>query len=504
MQYTDFKTRFAAVYNGDLHDPVFAMLLDALDSYQKDIEQEYLLSTYADWGGSHTSGLFEVLRRHLFGQMFPGPVYTVAQADLRDVENAEALALEQYHHFSLQDGEGNKVLFTPMKKAWILPAYSNDVLVESDGPDLRLGFRVIADNLPAGSQINISMFGRDVEPLLLEQLRCRLERMSGFRPAGQNYFSPIRPTYPGVFTAADHFFTTPFDRLFVSIPIETLRAAHNSDASRGVSWLNFEGLGDYAATLQKRLTINSLPLWNLERRSTVAEKTADSTHSFRLIGSTQQQRIIARVEDSGAEPPIEYIDAASVMDPAYPYQFTSSISAANDEYYLAVTRAPAGDLTVHYCQYDLSDLTVNIAVGRGFGLYQGIDEKLRGLQTLLPTRRNEALNDKEQIWAYFQSLVASRNRVVSKADLIAAIHTYPPLAGQERAIHLERIIMQESVGRVRGFLTPFTQIGVPVSDERLLQQPDKAHFERGLGRYLKHKSSAGNFLQVQFIGAKGL
>lgn len=73
MAFSDFKMRFASEYKGDVKDPVLTTILQTLDGYQQEIQSQLLLSVYAQRSDQISDGLFEVLRRHLFGQMFPAP-----------------------------------------------------------------------------------------------------------------------------------------------------------------------------------------------------------------------------------------------------------------------------------------------------------------------------------------------------------------------------------------------------------------------------------------------
>jgi len=56
------------------------------------------------------------------------------------------------------------------------------------------------------------------------------------------------------------------------------------------------------------------------------------------------------------------------------------------------------------------------------------------------------------------------------------------------------------VGRApEGFLTPFTDIVIPVREKELLNEPDKTYFEHELVKYLKSRSVSGNFVRTRLI-----
>jgi len=498
MSYADLRTRFAEKYKGDIKDPVLNILLDTIDAFQKDVQEKLLLSAYSSWSRDIPDGLFEVLRRNLFGQMFPGPVFTVAQAALRDVKTAEPVLLEQFHHFSLQDAEGNKNLFTPQNKTWIIPAFTNDVLIDSDGSTLKLGFKILPDNLPDADDAFISIFADNADPLILERIRCRIALLCGFVESGREKPSVFRSTYPGIYNLNDDFFQTPYQNRFINIPFSLFKKAAKS-MSGGTLWLSLEELGHVKEQLDKKLTINSFTVWNMAGREMLVSSGDQFRYVLTGLNMFRNETLITSVSDIGHDPAVEYIDSSTVMDPGYPFQYTSTANNRKDAMILAVTPAPAGDLKIQYKQYDLSDLCVDIPAGKPFALLKGLDERLRSVQSIVATSRNEALNDKKRIWDYFNSLVASRNRWLTKEDLRAAVHTFPPFGSISDIIVFDKISYEEKVGRVKGFITPFTEIIIPIRSEDLLKKPDKAYFERELGLYLKSRAVNGNFLRVKFV-----
>lgn len=491
--------RFMSEYKGDIKDPILTMLLDTLDAYLKDVQNQTLLSTYAQRSDQVSDGLFEVLRRHLFGQMFPGPAYTVAQGSLREVTSAPAVLLKHHHYFNLQDQEGNKVLFAPQRPTWIVPSHTNDIRVETSGDNLLLGFNILIDNLPAEPDGAVSVYTGNVDPLLCEQLRCRLPQRidrarDGVREAG------MRRRYPGTFDVAGDFFTTPFESRFLFIPFDLLQNAGQKTRGEGVVWLNFPGLASHAQELNQKLTLNAFPMWNFVDQEMLAVQIDGFRYRLPITSHASQETLIYAAEDIGVDPPVEYMNAATVADPGYPYQYTTSANIKRDDIILSVSPPPSGDLKLRYYQYDLGEACLNIAAGRSFGLYEGIDERIKSVQSLVPTQRIDVLNDKERVWDYFRSLLASRNRWLTRDDLRAAVGTFPPFSSRRKIIAKEKIRFRESVGRApEGFLTPFTDIVIPVREKELLAEPDKTYFEHELVKYLKSRSVSGNFVRTRLI-----
>ena len=486
-------------YKGDIKDPILTMLLDTLDAYLKDVQNQALLSTYAQRSDQVSDGLFEVLRRHLFGQMFPGPAYTVAQASLREVSSAPPVFLQDHHYFNLQDQEGNKVLFAPQRPTWIVPSHTNDVRVESSGDDLSLGFSIIVGNLPAEADGFASVFTGEVDPLLCERLRCRLpHRIVNAHAVGEQNI--VRNGYPGVYGVAADFFKTPFESRFLHIPFDLLQNAGQRTRAEGVVWLQFPGLAPYVQELNQKLTLNAFPMWNFIRQEMLAVQIDGFRYRLPIASHAAQETIIYSAEDVGVDPPVEYVDAATVADPGYPYQYTTSANIRRDDIILSVSPPPAGDLKLRYYQYDLGESCLNIAAGRSFGLYEGIDERIKSVQSLVPTQRIDVVNDKEKVWEYFRSLLASRNRWLTRDDLRAAVGTFPPFSSRRKLVAKEKIRFQENVGRApEGFLTPFTDILIPIRERELLTEPDKTHFEHELVNYLKSRSVSGNFVRTRLI-----
>jgi len=499
MTSTDFKSRFVSQYKGDIKDPILTTILQTLEAYQEEVKDQLLLSTYSQRSDQVSDGLFEVLRRHLFGQMFPGPAYVVLQSTLREVKTAQPILLEHFHYFNIQDKEGVKVLFTPQYPVWLVPSNTNDVRIDSYGDDLMLGFNIFISNLAEIENGEVSIFTGDVDPLLVERLRCRIVQTAGFKINKNKKKSVIRTKYPGNYNIIDDFFLTPYESRFITIPFEVFITAASGKAKDDLIWIPFPGLGEYAQELDKKLTLNSFIAWNMVQMEALALPIDQFRYSIPISNHKSKESIITSVMDLGSDPAIEYVHAATVLDPGYPFQFTTSVNIHKDEIVLAFSPPPTGTVKVQYFQYDIGDDCINIASGRSFGLYQGIDERVKSAQSITPTHRLDAMNDKEYIWNYFRSLLASRNRWLTKDDLRAAIVGYPPFASRTDIVQSGNISFEEKVGRVKGFLTPFTEINVPVKTEKLLSEPDKSYFERQIGLYLKNKTVNGNFLRINLI-----
>ncbi|MDP2208153.1 MAG: hypothetical protein Q8K98_05170 [Bacteroidota bacterium] len=502
MTFTDFKSRFINQYKGDIKDPILTTILQTLEAYQEEVQDQLLLSTYAQRSDQVSDGLFEVLRRHLFGQMFPGPAYVVLQSTLREVKTAQPVLLEQAHYFNVQDKEGAKVLFAPQYPTWIVPANTNDVRVDSYGDDLMLGFSIFTSNLQEIENGEVSIFTGDIDPLLAERLRCRITQTTGFKVIENRRKSVIRTKYPGNYNIIDDFFLTPYDSRFIKIPFDIFIAASSSRGKDDLIWIPFPGLGEFAQELEKKPTLNSFLTWNMVEMESLAMPVDQFRYNIPITAHKLKETIITSVTDLGADPPIEYINASTVLDPGYPFQYTTSVDIHKDEIVLAFSPPPSGTVKVQYCQYDIGDECINIASGRSFGLYQGIDERVKSAQSITPTHRIESLNNKEYIWNYFRSLLASRQRWLTKDDLRAAIIGYPPFSHQSDLVKSNDISFEEKVGRVKGFLTPFTEIKIPVNDGGLLDEPDKSYFEQQIGSYIRAKTVNGNFIRINLVSAE--
>ncbi len=499
MPLSDIRMRFVSEYRGDIKDPVLTTLLQAIDSYQSDVQNELLLSVYAQRSDQISDGLFEVLRRHLFGQMFPGPVYAVAHASLRDADTVVPVLLEQHHYLSLQDSEGNRVLFAPQEPVWIVPSFTNDVQVQVVGGDMMLGLSVPVQNLHDFPEGRARIYAAGVDPFLLERLRCRLPETAGDGEDSAPARSALRPQYPGVFTIADEFFHTPYATSFLDLPFALLEGAAVKD---GAVWMPFPGLGEFGSELDRKLTLNSFVVWNMVHGEMLAIQSEGSRYRVPVSGPGNQETILVSVEDLGTDPAVEYANAAGVADPRYPYQYSASVDPSREDIHLSLSPPPGGDVKVQYFQYGTGEHCANIAEGRSFGLYKGVDERVKTVQLLNATHRLEALGDKQRIWEYFRSLLVSRNRWLTRDDLRAAVGTFPSFAGRRNVVVREKIGFKELVGRApRGYLTPYTEVLVPVREKALLQDPERTHFEKHLERYIKRRSVNGSFVRVILVSA---
>ncbi|HRK59272.1 MAG TPA: hypothetical protein PLI74_06495 [Candidatus Kapabacteria bacterium] len=499
MQYTDIKTRFYGKYKGEIRDPILTTLLDTLDKWQYDLQAQSLIGIYAPWSGQFGDGLFETLRRNLFGKFFPGPAFSVAQAYLFESETASPFLVEPFFTCSLQDTEGNKNIFSVHKPTWIFPSFSNEVSVQTDGNDLLLGFSLFLH--PTEKQPEcLSVYVEGIDPYIIERIRCRIHDLSGAAELPtKEIFSPFRSSavYPTLLTAMEEFFFTPFDYRFLEIPMNVF-SEHSIKDHNGIYWLRLRDLASYALSLQRNLTINALLLWNVVRRECLAHHTSVTLYSLPEVNSFEKHTIITSVQDVGHDYPVEYIENGVAFDSSYPYQYTSQ-STSDGRIQLSLTPSPQGDVKVYYSEYDIGSLIEDIAAGRSFGLYQGMEEYVRSVQAITPTHRNIVFADKELIWDFFRSLIASRGRVLSREDIKAAVMSFPPFIAKERTIAAEKISIREKIGRIRGFIAPYTEITIPVFREELLQLPDKLYFQKLLGSYIKKRTINSNYLGIRFV-----
>ena len=335
MTSNDFKSRFISQYKGDIKDPILTTILTTLETYHQEVQDQLLLSTYSQRGDQVSDGLFEVLRRHLFGQMFPGPAYVVLQASLREVKTAHPILIEQAHYFNVQNIEGDKILFAPQYPAWIVPSNSNDVKVKTVGNDLLLGFNIVLNNIKNVENGEVALFTNDADPLLIERMRCRLSQTDGFKKNHNTKKSVLRTKYPGNYTIADDYFVTPYESRFINIPFEVFADAASGKPNEDLIWLFFTGLGKFADQLEKKLTINTFLAWNIVQMESEATPIDQFRFSIPIINHESKETIINSVYDMGNDPSIEYTDAATVLDPGYPFQYSTSLDFQRDGIILA-------------------------------------------------------------------------------------------------------------------------------------------------------------------------
>lgn len=494
MLSTDLKTRFLNLYKGDIKDPVLYILLDSIEAYQKDQFDKLILSSYSNWSGQISDGMYEVLKRNLLGYMFPGPIFSVSEASLRDVKNSNPLKLESYYPLNLQDSEGNKNLFCVMKPVWIIPSFNNDITVKTKGENLLLGFNVILND-EIEENVFLSIFSKNADPLILERIRCRITDTNE-RKSYQSVFSNF---YPNSQNFKNELFQSPYESSIIEIPLQQFLKKSTIDEN-GTYWLELTGLAEYSKSIEKNLTINSFVVWNLIEKEYVCLDSLDgSKFVINNLQLNKYETTISKVVDLSTDNLIEFVNSSYTLDPSYPYQFTAFPHPDKDCMILNLIPNVRGSIKVHYYQYDLSDLTINIPAGRPFSLYEGLDENLKNVQTLVPTSRNELLNDKSKIWDYFREQISSRNRILSKDDIKNFILSYPPFAQLKESIINSEIEFEEKIGRLKGFITPYTEIKIPINIKSVFNNIDKPYFEREIGLYLKSKAVVGNFVKVSLI-----
>jgi hypothetical protein len=497
MLSTDLRSRFLSKYKGDIKDPILYILLDSIEAYQNDLFDKLILSSYTSWNNQINDGMFEVLRRNLFGYFFPGPSYTIAQASLRDVKTSSPILLDFFHPLNLQDSEGNKNLFCPMKKACIVPAYSNDIVIDVNSTSLRMGFNVLkfADE---EKEFFFSLYFNNVDPIIIEKIKCRITRISGYQ-FERNSQSAFKGAYPQSFNMKNDFFQTPYENSFIHIPSQVFFQIAKFDSDKNIYWLYFDEMDNYYKTLEKNVTLNSFVVWNLIEKELITNDTIDGTKFvINNIDMSKNETIFQSIYDISGPNEIEYINSSYVLDPSYPYQYTAYPNIEKDAFIINLSNSVTNNIKIKYFQYDLSDLTINIPAGRPFSLNEGLDESLRSVQTLIPTSRNELLNNKELIWNYFREQYSSRNKVITKEDIKAFIQNYPQFSMRKDRIDYNNIKFEEKIGRLRGFITPFTEIIIPVRFDDIFNSIDLPHFEKDLGFYLKSKSVIGNFVKISF------
>ena len=496
MLEIDLRNRFFSKYDGEINDPIINILLDTMEIYQKELQEDMLFSAYTSWNNELSDGFFEVLRRNMFSSFFPGPAYTVVHSRLARFVDAEPLFIDKYHHLSIQDEQGNKVFFSPHKPSWIVPNSSNVAIVKSDNRDLLIGFN-IWDIAAIKPDVFLSVFFNNIDPLIIERLKCRISMVSGDFLLQSSKKSIFRTPYPLAPTTILDFFQTPYYNKFIDIPFHYFHKLATQEQKGDIVWLRFEWLAEYSSVLEKNITINAFTVWNLVEKEILLTKPFDKfRYRINNIELEKKETMISGVFDTGYDPQVEYFDRTQVMDPSYPYQFTTHPDQDSDAIIIAINPQTRGNLKVHYYQYQLDDSIINLAAGKTFTLYRGLDETIYSIQSILPTTRNEAFNDKKKIWEYFRSLIASRQRLITKEDFRIAIRTYPAFAMNPHLIDVDNISFNERTGRVRGFITTYTEITIPINASFLLNSQEKKYFEYKIGTYLKERTISGNYLSI--------
>ncbi len=498
----DMRHRFYEYYQGNLDDPVINIVLDTLDAFQKEVHEKLLLTTYSQWNEGNTDGLFESLRRHLFGQMFPGPAFVIVHATLRNANESQCLKIDKYFPFSVQDSEGNQHLFSPQSPSWIVPSSTNDILVETNGDTLILNLNVFHANIEdTDGEINIYCGG--VDPYLIERMRCRIYQMSGYSGAAAEPEMPFRSAYPGMYQIRKDFFQTPYHNKFLKVPFSLIRKIALADGNGPKATVNlpFSGMARHANDLARKLTMNAFVMWNIIEKENLLRRTADGlTFTLQSLSLNKNRVMINSVQDTGIDPPPEYLDSSAVLDPSYHYQYITESDKDNDSITLRLHPKPKGDIKVYYSIYDLDPKCRNIQAGSAFSFYRGLDDSIRSVHSLTPSGGNESINDKDKIWEYFRSMLSSRTRLLTKEDLRTAIANYPAFASRPDIVDPNQIEFNEKVGRVSGFITPYTEIKVFFGDQDIIDNDgERTFFEREIGLYLKNKTVNGNYLQVRLM-----
>lgn len=498
MLLSKFRTKFYEKYRGDLRDPVFDIILDTFDSYNSEVLEHYLLSIFQSSNNEIPDAFFEVFKKNLFGAFYPGPVYCITQASLRNVKESSALKLYNDTIFNLQDSIGNKNILCPVYENWIVPAYKNEVEVRSSGSNLLLGFDLTIDNINFDDNPFVSIYFHDIDSFTIERMRAVFSQNCILADYPNE---PINFAYPSNLHFSKHFYSNPYKSKFILIELESfIRKLQKYD---DLYWYDLNGLGELSSLLVNRLKINSFTLWNfINRENTISIKQNDYYFELKDLSLNSMETIISRVWDIGFSPFREHFDSSIISDPNYPYQFTSSIDKDRDLIKLILKPNPEGDIKVQYYQYDLNDLIMNIPSGKPLTLFKGMDENLKSVFTITETKRNLAINSKKNVWDYFTNQVSSRNRLLSKQDLKYGIQSCPFIESQSNQILFDNIVIEEKIGRVKGFITTYSEISVPIKSFQKLSKYEINFLERSVGNYLKDKTVQGHYLRVKFIPVK--
>lgn len=496
----DMRRRFFEKYRGDIQDPILKTILDTIDTYNYDLQNDLLLTASDILDDDISDGFYEIFVKHLFGQLYPGPIYTVAQAKLMDARSSNAFKLEKYHHFSMQDLQGNNVFFSPIKECWIVPSFTNDIGITTSGNDLVLILNILKDNLDNEGFAYIYFDSND--NLLIERLKYRIFRLSGYYEPFYQSESSFGGVFPLISDFKSDFYQTPYLTKFIKIPVSYLKRLNYGDDSNSII-LTIEGFAKYSRAFEKKLTLNCFPLWNLIQKEQILSSINDKNLYFlNDTNNAKFETFIKKVADTANQNEIEYFSQKDIVNPLYPYQYSTIYNNERNGILLSLNPQPAGNIKVEYLQYDTTENSDELSKGRSLTLYMGLDEIISNMQTIVNASRNIISKNKKHIWDYFTNMIASRNRFLTKEDIRVGIISYPLFAGNKIVADKSEIEFEEKVGRIKGSISTYTEISVPVQIPDLLISPEKDFFEREIGLYLKSKTVTGHFLRVKFINKK--
>jgi len=493
----NMRRRFFEKYKGDIQDPILKTILDTIDAYNNDLQNDLLLTANDVLDDEISDSFYEIFSKHFFGQLYPGPIYTVAQAKLMDVKSSNPFLIEKNHHFSMQDINGNKIYFSPIQESWIVPAFTNDIGVSIYGDDLILIINILKENLIDNGYASIYFDTNDI--LLLERFKYAIFKLTNFYEPFYQFKSSFSDTFPLVSEFKTDFFQTPYLSRFIKIPFKYFKNISNESTSNSLN-LKIEGFAKYSRAFEKKLTLNSIPLWNIIKKEQILNSINDKNLFFlNDTNNSQYTTIITKVSEIFNNEEKEYFSQKEIINPLFPFQYSHIYNNERNGILLSLNPQPVGNIKVEYLQFDKTNNSDELSKGRSLTLYMGLDEIISNMQTIINSTRNNLIKSKKEIWNYFTNMLASRNRLLTKEDIKSGIISYPLFSGNKNIVDYSKIKFEEKVGRIKGSIGTFTEITIPVSVPELLISPEKDFFEREIGLYLKNRTVTGHFLRVKLV-----
>ena len=499
-----FREHFEQLYKGTIQDPLLDALLQALDQYSTDLYNKFLLESYAQKKEGIDDGYYEILRQNLLGPLFPGPVYSVAEATAK---SAQAITLDEASLFEYHTDKPETVNFTPCNETLVVPARSNEVAAFEKEGDLWLGFSIAVEQLK-DSAGRLLLFVKSGNIELLSKLRCfpwapdgeerKATSLSSFHVSSGEEQDPDN-SYPGEVNLFDRFRKSPFEYEFLQIPIEILKkctASNPFQQQEDALWIKIKSLGELSEALQGNLRINCFPIWNMFRSDDIdAKHHKNLSYKLDLQKGIDCEILIHSVRDQGGDESVEYSDCKRVLDPAYPYQYEFFRHHIDQTGEIRLSKKAKGSLRVEFDMYDKREDFVGLKPARLE--IKGLQESLSTVTTVEATKRLAIAEDGKVVWDYFRSSLNSRSRWLSQADLRHAIKSFPPLS--PIGVNDTQIQFQRKIGRIYDCLTPYTEITVPVQDVDKLQKGELKYFENTLCEYLMGRTVSGQFLKVRIV-----
>jgi len=233
-----------------------------------------------------------------------------------------------------------------------------------------------------------------------------------------------------------------------------------------------------------KIDTECLPMWNSSNRKCLRCKSMDPVSSA-IASHASQETLIFSAEDIGTDPPVTYVNAATVADPGYPYQYTTSVNIRRDDIILSVSPPPTGDLKLRYFQYDLGEACLNIASGGVSDCMKESMSALRVYNRLCRPNGSMFLTTRKSVGLL--SIIASQVVIVGLPGM-----TYVrPLGHFHRSVPAEKLSPRKrsdsrrmSAGHLRDFSHHLLTL-CSVREKELLVEPDKTYFEHDLSSTLK-------------------